>query len=376
LQVYPAAGAELNAYYDRRSLKFFYYRFEGKNFYFSDSQDIVNHELGHAILDAMRPDFWSVQSLEIWSFHEAFSDIVSIFNVLNYDIVLEKILEETNGDLSVSNTASKLAEEVGILIRKVTNDDTYLADALRDPAIEYFAYSDPSSLPKDAENNKLAAECHSFGRVFSNAWYNILIRMFEYYKSLKNPPITALKMARDMSFSILIQAIPNSARVSNYYSNMASAMVAVASSKGTQYAEIVRNVFLEWNILKNNEVRILSDMSWKKMTLHLKKNDKVFKNSKITTVCVKENKLIKFGDLPIVSSLSLSPDLEIEVPSDSYYEFNNNGDLTAENKPDEQQIRSIAGDCLLSISNLIGKNKSENKMWVIENNRLVRNFIS
>lgn len=70
LEVLPAAGSDMNAYYNRRSLKFFYYNHKGRNFYFGDSVDIITHELGHAVLDAMRPDFWSVQSLEIWSFHE------------------------------------------------------------------------------------------------------------------------------------------------------------------------------------------------------------------------------------------------------------------------------------------------------------------
>ncbi len=44
----PAAGADMNAYYDRRSLRFFYYNHRGRNVYFGDSADIVAHELGHA----------------------------------------------------------------------------------------------------------------------------------------------------------------------------------------------------------------------------------------------------------------------------------------------------------------------------------------
>jgi len=120
LSVIPAAGVEMNAYYDRRSLRFFYYNYRGKNTYFADSSDIVTHELGHAVLDSMRPDFWSVQALEIWSFHEAFSDIVAMFNLMNYDAVIEKVLKETGGDLRLSNSASRLAEEVGELIRAVT----------------------------------------------------------------------------------------------------------------------------------------------------------------------------------------------------------------------------------------------------------------
>jgi hypothetical protein len=372
LQVIPAAGSDLNAYYDRASLRFFYYRHDGKNYYFGDSQDIVTHELGHAILDAMRPDFWSVQSLEIWSFHEAFSDIVAMFNMMNYEVALAAALKENNGDLRKSNVISRLAEEVGVLINKISKDRTCLPNSLRDPTLEKFKYINPSNLPKDAPNNQLAAECHSFGRVFSAAWYEIFVRIYEQQRSLNVDPLTAAKTARDVSFSIMTQAIPNTGRVVDYFSNVAMAMTAVASSKGATYAKIVNDVFVEWGLIKNENVRALSDISWKNMARNLKKNDNVFKNSKITTVCIKGEKLMKASELSIVSGLSLGGDFEIEVPNDKYYEFDNKGNLVAEIGPDETHIKESATACLLGISNSIGKGK----MWYIENNRLKRRFLT
>lgn len=371
LQVFPAAGVEMNAYYDRRSLRFFYYNYRGKNVYFSDSSDIVTHELGHAFLDAMRPDFWSVQSLEVWSFHEAFSDITAMFNLMNYDIVIKKVLAETKGNLLVSNTISRLAEEVGMLIRSVTKDNSYLTNALRDPAVEQFKYVNPSRLPAETTNNALAAECHSFGRVFSNAWYNIFVRIFNHHISLKNDPTTAFKTARDASFSIMIQAIPMSARTVNYYSSIAKSMVSMAKSKSPKYAEIVKSVFVEWNILSPSDVQSLSNTSWKKVISGLNKEDVVFKNSKVTVVCVKDKKFIPVGDLPMASSLS-EGNFEVEVASDSYYEFDNKGKLTNEILPSDADMKAEAAMCVLAISDKIGKNK----MWKIENNRLIRNFIS
>jgi hypothetical protein len=320
----------------------------------------------------MRPDFWSVQSLEIWSFHEAFSDIVAMFNIMNYDVALAAALKENNGDLRKSNVISRLAEEVGILISKISKDRTCLPNSLRDPALEKFKYINPASLPKDAPNNQLAAECHSFGRVFSAAWYEIFVRIYEQQRSLKVDPISAAKTARDVSFSIMAQAIPNTGRVADYFSNVSMAMVAVASSKGATYAKIVKDVFVEWGLIKNEGVKALSNISWKNMARNLKKNDNVFKNSKITTVCVKGEKLMKASELPIVSGLSLGSDFEIEVPNDKYYEFDNKGNLTAEIGPDETQIKESAAACLLGISNSIGKGK----MWYIENNRLQRRFLA
>lgn len=370
LKVEPVAGVDLNAYYDRASLKFFYYRHKGKNTYFSDSADIITHELGHAVLDAIRPDFWSVSYLEIWSFHEAFADIVALFNLMNYDLAISNTLKETNNNLKISNNISKLAEEVGILIRAITNDVSYLPNALRDPAIENFKYVDPNNLSQKTPNDKLAAECHSFGRVFSNAWYEIFVRIYNYNISQKLTPIIAFKNARDIAFSSLIQAIPNTARVTNYYSTIARAMIAVGQSKGPIYSKIMSEVFLEWNIL--SDIKTLSDTSWKQVIFSLKKQDLVFKNSKSTIVCVKNPKILKLSEIPMVSTMSLSQDIEIEAPNDEFYEFDKKGNLIFEIRQSDAEIKKSVELSLSSISEDIGKDK----MWNIENNRLIRKFIS
>lgn len=372
LQINPAAGSDLNAYYDRNSIKLFYYNFNNKNFYFADSADVVTHELGHALLDAMRPDFWSVQSLEIWSFHEAFSDILAIFNLMSYDEALMKVLQETKGNLYLSNSVSRLAEEVGFLIRSITKDSSYLNNALRDPAIENFKYIEPSSLPKEASNNKLAAECHSFGRVFSNAWYNIFVKIFNLHVSKGDSQIVAIKKARDISFSSLAQAIPSSPRVPNYYCAIAKCMIATASAKNPEYGKIAKEVFKEWSIVDDESLKILSDVSWKTVVSNLKKNDIVFKNKNSTIVSVKNNSKIPISNLPILFKSSISNEnFSVEVANDSFYEFDNKGSLISEILPNDEQVKNHAAQCVFQIQNSIGKDK----MWKIENGILIRNFI-
>lgn len=368
LKIEPDAGPELNAYYDRRSLKFFYTRFKGKNVYFSESQDIVCHELGHALLDAIRPDFWSVQSLEIWSFHEAFSDIVSMFNLMNYDQAIKMAIEETNGDLNKSNVISRLAEEVGIMIRQLTKDSSFLENALRDPAIEVFQYIDPKTLPKESPNNLLAAECHSFGRVFSHAWYRMFVEIYEYHLSMGNTPEDSVKISRDLSFSILIKAIPNTSRVVKYYENVAHSMIAVASSKGYAYEKIVKDTFLKCKIIKEN-LKIMSKKSWREMSRNLKKEDVVFKNKNYTIACLKSNLKINSSELPRFGIMSSNKNFEIEVPADCYYKFDKKGNLLEESIPNEQEIKESTIDCLKMLS--LGKNK----MWNVEKGKLIRKFI-
>ena len=371
LEVYPAAGRDMNAYYDRRSLKFFYYPHNGRNVYFADSADIVTHELGHAYLDAMRPDFWSVQSLEIWAFHEAFSDIVAMFNLMNYEKAMLSALKETGGDLGRSNVISRLAEEVGVMIRRVTGDPTLLLGALRDPATEVFKYVDPHRLPAEAPNDRLASECHSFGRVFSGAWYEIFARMFETH-SKKMDAVSAFRLSRDTSFSILMHAIPMSPKSEKYYSSVARAMLAVAKGRGDDCASIVASVFSEWNLLPESELKIQesSDIRSRVMS-ELNRSDYVFKWSEGTSICLKRKALFGLGNLPIVSSLSVDPLVKVEVPMDQYYEFDASGNLAAQVVPDEDSVMKSVAACLSMISKDIG----EGRMWNVERGILRRQFV-
>jgi hypothetical protein len=368
LSVLPAAGVDMNAYYDRRSLRFFYYNYGGKNTYFSDSADIVTHELGHAVLDSMRPDFWSVQALEIWSFHEAFSDIVAMFNLMNYDIVVNKVLRETNGNLRSSNAASRLAEEVGVLIRNVTRDPSYLPNALRDPAVELFTYADPSLLPPDAPNNKLAAECHSFGRVFSAAWYSAFVRTHEMLVTKGNDPVLAFKKARDMCFSTLLKAVPLSPRVNKYYSGVAKCVVSSAKDYGPELSKIFRDVFVEWKIIDASELRTLSSKSWGEVVVGLRRGDKVVKTKDGgALVSVRTKKTARISDLPMLSALNARPDLEVEIASDSYYEFDPSGRLVDEMYFDPVSALKDSAECV--------EQALSDGMWEDRGGKLVRKFI-
>ena len=334
----------------------------------ADSTDIVSHELGHAILDAMRPDFWSVQSHEIWAFHEAFSDICSIVNIMQHEIVLKMAIEETNNDLFKSNIISRLAEEVGIFVyENYSKTNGYLTNALRDAATEIYTYKSSDKLPEDAPNSQLSSECHSYGRVFLSVWYNILCKI--YIKQLEsNPPIVALKNARDISFFMLLQAIPISPRVVEFHSALATCMVSIAKMKYPEYANIVKNSFIEWKILKNNTIKMLSNTTRHEIILNLNKNDQVLKNNKGVIVRLSRQKTLKIENLSILSNNKLN-NVEVEIPADLYFSFNEKGVLIDEIIPDDQDILNSTISCLSYVE------KTQNDMWKVKNNKLSRNFI-
>ena len=259
LSVYPMAGKDLNAFYDRRSLKFFY-EFDPvakKNIYSSDSADIVSHELGHALLDSIRPDFWNVQSYEIWALHDSFGDIVAITSVLENENVIKHIIKETKGDLLKSNTVSRLAEQFAkILFNLTKGKGGYNPHSLRDAANEFY-YVSPDKLKNDAPDNVLSRECHNFSRVWTGAWYECLVEI--YNDSVKNgsSPVQALIFARNITFHYFITAVCQVPMTNKLFDALAQKMIAIDADNGSKLSAILTKVFIKRKIL-STDIKSLS----------------------------------------------------------------------------------------------------------------------
>lgn len=361
LRVDPLAGRDLNAYYDRFNLKFFYGK--GKDsriIYTVDSADIVTHELGHALLDAMRPDIWNLQSLEVWSFHESFSDIFATVSIMLHDAALKKVLNETNSNLYKSNVISKLGEELGIVLT---------GKSLRDLSIKY-AYVDPKTLPMEGGDDELYAECHSFGKVFASAWYRILINLFEYYKTVNKDHLLCLKNARDCAFLMLLESIPNIPRTPNFYQSAAACMIQSSKTRNTQIQKIVLDVFKEWNLVK--EVKMLSGSQNLNKLINYSKIDKNYKVLNVDKQTIVWRKLDNFMPLKDIQSLS-DTSIQVQCALDSYYVFDDKGNTVYEVETDPKESILDAKKCFNYVenNNFLGKNK----MWSIKRNKLLRNFI-
>lgn len=363
LKVHPLAGRDLNAYYDRLNLKFFYAKPFNKNkiVYTVDSADIVAHELGHAVLDAMRPDLWNLQSLEVWSFHEAFADIFAAATVMQYDVILNKVLEETNEDLNKSNHISRLAEELGYVI---------YGKSLRDLSIKY-TYVDPSKLPTEGTENELHAECHSFGKVFASAWYKIFVNIFEYYKLSNKNSLECLKNARDCAFSIFVNSIQGIPKTNKFYEAAAYSLLG-NSKKNTDIYSIVNNVLIEWNLINN--MKLLSkNLDFNKF-VRISMFDKSYKPFKMNGNIVVWKKIDNFIRLNNLQSLNNVKNFKVQCALDSYYVFDENKNLINLFETDLKQSLEDASKCVENIRK--NNNLGNNKMWNVKKNKLVRNFIT
>jgi hypothetical protein len=243
------AGDDLNAYYDRQQLCFFHATVRGVTVYSGESPDVVCHELGHALLDAVRPQLWNAASIEVASFHEAFGDIGAMLSALELPSVRAEVLSATGGRISRASRVSRLAEQLGWAIRQ-SHPDAVDADCLRN-AVNSFFYRQPEGLPPMAPASALSSEPHSFSRVFTAAWLESLAGMVEARGA--NPD--ALAAAAADAGRLLAAAVGAARIASNYYAQIAAGLLAADERlTGGEYRAAIRRAFVGRGILAMSSV--------------------------------------------------------------------------------------------------------------------------
>lgn len=124
LRVYPHALRMANAYYSRNkaALLFGYFpstedrtsgQYPGGMVFTCLSHDVVAHETTHALLDGFHEHFMEATNPDVLAFHEAFADIVALFQHFSFPEVLAHQIAQTRGDLGSENLLAQLATQFG-----------------------------------------------------------------------------------------------------------------------------------------------------------------------------------------------------------------------------------------------------------------------
>ena len=248
LKVLLDEGEDLNAYYDRQALNFFHGAGPSGTVYSGASPDILCHEMGHAILDSVKPQLWGAASQEAAAFHESFGDMSAILSALQLPSLRVAILRDTNSHLNRDSRLSRLAEELGTAIR-AQFPDAVDADSLRN-AVNSFNYSNPQTLPSRAPASQLSSEAHSFSRVFTGAFFDALAGMLAAHASTPGAP--SADELRDVSLQmrdILIKGVLQAPVVSDFYAQVAAGMVQASAAVDAAYPAVLKGVFVRRAIL-------------------------------------------------------------------------------------------------------------------------------
>jgi len=124
LRLYPHALREANAYYspDKKALLFGYFpasattpgeNLPGEIVFTCLSHDIVAHETTHALLDGLHRRFIEPTNQDLLALHEAFADLVALFQHFTYPEVLRHQIARTRGDLESQSLLGELAFQFG-----------------------------------------------------------------------------------------------------------------------------------------------------------------------------------------------------------------------------------------------------------------------
>ena len=230
LQVDPLAGQQANAYYDRKSLKFFFFDRNNTTVYTCLSSDIVSHELGHGLLDAFRPDFFNMANMEIAAFHEAFGDVTAMICTLHHPAIVDFMLQETGGNLRQHNIATKLAEQFG--------RNLGYAHALRN-AYNDHKYVKPNTLPKNGHGDGLFNEPHSFSKIMSGIFYELFCEIYEAKGRNRN----ALIFARDYMFDTFLETCMVAPSTANFFETLCQTWLSVDAKRPESFKDLLNKVF-------------------------------------------------------------------------------------------------------------------------------------
>ena len=200
LRIYPHALREANAYYspDKHALLFGYFRasesdpgenLPGQTVFCCLSHDIVAHETTHALLDGLHRRFREPTNADVLGFHEAFADIVALFQHFTVPEALRDQIAKTRGDLAQQSLLGQLAQQFGqgigrygalrdaighIEKKKRTNGKEGDSEAEEDGPDE-GEWKPTTPTPADYQN---ATEAHDRGAVLVAAVFDAFINIY------------------------------------------------------------------------------------------------------------------------------------------------------------------------------------------------------
>ena len=254
-------GVDLNAYYARQAfpregikqgLSFFHDTIRDVatrrriTVFSGESPDVVAHELGHAVLDTLKPALWGLASTEAAAFHESFGDMSAILTGLQLPAVCQAVLEETDGNLRRNSSISRVAEQLGFAIRQ-RSPAAVDADSLRNAA-NSFTYVNPLTLPASGPAATLSRAPHNFSRVFTGAFLEALAGMI-LRRSTRPKEDDVRQATLDMG-KLLARAVVAAPVRTTFFAAVAEQLVLADASlfKG-RYANVLTTAFVRRGLI-------------------------------------------------------------------------------------------------------------------------------
>ena len=173
LRLYPHALRAANAYYspDKIAILFGYFPGPSGMVFSCLSNDIIAHETTHAILDGMHRRYIEDNHPDTLAFHEAFADLVALFQHFTMKEVLRHQVARTRGNLTKQSLLGELAQEFG--------QATGAYGALRDAIGERDDKGEWHTLEPDPQRYRETQEPHARGSILVAAVFGAFLAIYQ-----------------------------------------------------------------------------------------------------------------------------------------------------------------------------------------------------
>jgi hypothetical protein len=255
IRLVPDDGVDLNAYYDRDLNGCFFYRYEtdGHVTRTGTSTDVVAHEIGHALLDTIRPDLYYDEAPEHAAFHEAFGDCMALLTALGDSKTRLKVVGKTR-DLRRATFVDALMEDLAAGSRRAYGAGDPGSRPRR--ALNRFRWQAPTTLPVSGGPSVLTGDAHSFSRVFTGCFYDVIREIF---RGSRRRDAAALRNAADVAGRLLIQGTRAALEEPRFFRAVGEAMLqADARSYGGAHQQAITEAFESHNIALAPPARVFS----------------------------------------------------------------------------------------------------------------------
>jgi hypothetical protein len=193
LRIYPHALRAKNAYYspDHKALLLGYFTIPssdaeglmpGSVIFTAVSHDIVAHETTHALLDGVHRRFREPTNPDVFAFHEAFADIVALFQHFTLPEALSHQIAATRGDLEKQNLLGQLAVQFGEATGRYGALRDYIGETVK---VKAGSGEDPEQMekwvrrkPKQTDYGN-ATEAHERGAVLVAAVFDAFLQIYK-----------------------------------------------------------------------------------------------------------------------------------------------------------------------------------------------------
>lgn len=173
LRIYPHALRAANAYYSptKKALLFGYFPGPSGMVFSCLSHDIIAHETTHALLDGMHRRYVEDNHKDTLAFHEAFADLIALFQHFTFPEVLRHQIARTRGDLETQSLLGELAQQFG--------EATGRYGALRNAIGELGPDNVWHPIQPDPKRLKTASEPHERGSILVAAVFGAFLAIYK-----------------------------------------------------------------------------------------------------------------------------------------------------------------------------------------------------